>query len=562
MTLNLAQMRTYVRDLTGIYSTDIVSDALLSRWINDAYLSLVKSQNWPWSPFSEAGLVNALDEPPVEFVDRYISHMAAAKALAFEADDTTRAQAYTVEAQSLYEQLILIYLKPTAPDVVQNEADLIQYTRFLLDTYNNSITDQFIALKLKESFSEFYARFDWPFNGVSINPIPGQAGLGYENSRIFAFDVARRVAPQLGKDETFVAAMAAQFETSLEDLVLRFFEKVTPGTITNMASLVAYTRFIMDFYQDSVTDAHIELRLNEAMSELYNTYTWSFPNSIATGLGWSSSKILAYAVAIKLAPKIGATEAFVQAMQAQYDISLEELRVTRLVLEVPVGQTTLQELVRTVRLVTGNFSKAVSDEILSLWINEEYQLLANEKDWRWLQTTYQVSLAPGEQIFELPNGTSKVLEMYVVETDNLEFSAADVSQSEIVFHVPHVMDIERTSDKFNYAVTSNGMVTLSPSPERSLVVRVRYQQRAGALQSGDTPAMDEQFRSILAYRAGARVAAYTSADKGIVELCNFTAQRLYEAMDSYYQLDHSMEPFQVGGKSLESRKYLPWFRTA
>jgi hypothetical protein len=59
-----------------------------------------------------------------------------------------------------------------------------------------------------------------------------------------------------------------------------------------------------------------------------------------------------------------------------------------------------------------------------------------------------------------------------------------------------------------------------------------------------------------------RVAAYTNADKNIMDLCAMVAQNMFESMNQFYQLEHSMEAFQLGGKSLESRKYLPWFRTA
>ena len=40
MAYTLSTLRTYTRDLTGIYTTDIISDDLLGRWINEAYFEV------------------------------------------------------------------------------------------------------------------------------------------------------------------------------------------------------------------------------------------------------------------------------------------------------------------------------------------------------------------------------------------------------------------------------------------------------------------------------------------------------------------------------------------
>lgn len=46
--MTLADLRTYVRDLTGIYSTDILSDALLNRWLQEAWTEVNRAEDWPW----------------------------------------------------------------------------------------------------------------------------------------------------------------------------------------------------------------------------------------------------------------------------------------------------------------------------------------------------------------------------------------------------------------------------------------------------------------------------------------------------------------------------------
>jgi len=46
--MTLAELRTYVRDLTGVYSTDLLPDTLLNRWLQESYSELNRADDWPW----------------------------------------------------------------------------------------------------------------------------------------------------------------------------------------------------------------------------------------------------------------------------------------------------------------------------------------------------------------------------------------------------------------------------------------------------------------------------------------------------------------------------------
>lgn len=46
--MTLAQLIQYVRDLTGIYSTDLLSDALITRWLGETYSEVNRAAEWPW----------------------------------------------------------------------------------------------------------------------------------------------------------------------------------------------------------------------------------------------------------------------------------------------------------------------------------------------------------------------------------------------------------------------------------------------------------------------------------------------------------------------------------
>jgi len=46
--MTLSDLRAYVRDLTGIYSTDLLPDSLLTRWLNESYYEFLSAEQWPW----------------------------------------------------------------------------------------------------------------------------------------------------------------------------------------------------------------------------------------------------------------------------------------------------------------------------------------------------------------------------------------------------------------------------------------------------------------------------------------------------------------------------------
>jgi hypothetical protein len=46
--MNRSALTQHVRDLTGVYSTDVVSDALIQTWVNEAYNEIARERDWDW----------------------------------------------------------------------------------------------------------------------------------------------------------------------------------------------------------------------------------------------------------------------------------------------------------------------------------------------------------------------------------------------------------------------------------------------------------------------------------------------------------------------------------
>ena len=449
MAYNLSGLRTYVRDLTGIYSTDLVTDDLLGRWINEAYFELARSQKWSWAPVVALG---NLDTPafPADF-HQILAYRVAVKLLEFEGDDSKRGEFYRAEFDSLATALYKQDLQETAYDITNTMAGLIDNVRTWLGEYSGVISDDLIEERIMDAYDELYESAVWPF---AKTPFPG---MGWDYSRALVFAAAGRLSSLADKDAAFVETMQSEFNLAVEELKTKFL-------LTN-TSTAAVTR------------------------------------------------------------------------------------------------ANLRQLVRS---VTGQYSRTVPDSLINAWINEEYQVLAAERSWLWLENTAQVELTTGQTAFSLADGSFKILEMYLVEkvssTDGIN---ASVAASEAIYPVPSVLDMERNSDKYKYDVTADGQVIILPEPTTAITLRVRYIMVTPALTTdAATPAMAEKYRPLLAYRAAIKVCAYANAPSNIVELCATSAASMYETMYSEYQLSHSTEPLQLGGSGLQSRKYLPWFRTA
>lgn len=57
--MDLSELTTYTRDLTGVYSADVVSDSLIQRWINEAYNEVARVQDWDWLEATFSGALPA-----------------------------------------------------------------------------------------------------------------------------------------------------------------------------------------------------------------------------------------------------------------------------------------------------------------------------------------------------------------------------------------------------------------------------------------------------------------------------------------------------------------------
>lgn len=209
------------------------------------------------------------------------------------------------------------------------------------------------------------------------------------------------------------------------------------------------------------------------------------------------------------------------------------------------------ELTIHVRDLTGIYSTdVVSDTLIHIWLNESYNEVARERDWDWLELTFDGVLpaaVSGTHTITLPHGTRRVLSAYLV---------GDNGYVEEMVQMPELDSIEPQDDDVYYDVNFSGVVTIRPEQtDLPQTAKIRYSRTSVNLTSGtDEPVFDIQFHVALAYRAAVKVLAFVSDDTSRPEFYLAEYQNLLLGMYDLYELNHDSRTFQLGQDGLETRR--------
>jgi len=306
---------------------------------------------------------------------------------------------------------------------------------------------------------------------------------------------------------------------------------------------------------------NIIARIQNEATELYNGFTWT---GIASATDWANwgydnIEIFCYGVARKLLSQAGDDRA--AAFDAEYQSRLENLKRSKLYTAGSIIPNNLGSLRTQVRALLQDFSKNLPDVLLNSWINEAYTTLSMERDWKWLTTTTTVTLPAGSSAFGLTFIGKRVKNVWQVKLDPTDFQPTQV---EIVAPVPSVSSVEKNSARYYYELENIGgswLMKISPfvTEDTSFTI-VSTDSIAPLLVDADEPLFEAQFAPLLAYRASIRGLLFNPQNKNLIGIYQDAEQRLLDSMMVYYELDRSTEPFSIGENSLETRKYLPFFR--
>jgi len=276
MAYTLGSLRTYVRDLTGVYATDLLPDATLTAWINEVYFDVARQQEWPWLPVS--ALVNSGDAPA--FSDEYrplLAYRVAAKVLTSQADDTKRGELYMAEYKSILDAMYQDNLQALSTGSLASLADVQRYVRDLLGIYDDTVTDTVIANAVSETYADLYYSQSWPT--LAASPIPyGTAGIG----RALAYGVAARLAPRNSQSAEKGTAFNAEYQAAVAFLKQTLLTDQARTGITTGMSVVRgqrswlrnHVKMLTGEFSQTIPDVLINDMLSEEYQMLASSANW------------------------------------------------------------------------------------------------------------------------------------------------------------------------------------------------------------------------------------------------------------------------------------------------
>ena len=169
--MNLSQIQARVRELTDVYSTDLISDDLLKAWVNEAYNEITVSQIWPWVE-SVVPLDGPSDEPVFdEIFHPALAYRAAIRVLSQQGDATERAEAYGQEYSVLYQRLVELYLPAVATGESGTLEELRWMVRDLTGKYSFEVSDGMINNLINQSYNEVARARPWPWLEATVEEL-------------------------------------------------------------------------------------------------------------------------------------------------------------------------------------------------------------------------------------------------------------------------------------------------------------------------------------------------------------------------------------------------------
>lgn len=262
-----AYLMHYVRELTGVFSKDIITDDLLLFWINEAYFELSRLYEWPWNPITPL----KIDESP-EFDPNFFAILAyrvAPRVLDVEADDSPRSAAYTKEYEKMLDNMYRSLLRGQETVTPANISDIVLQVRIILDEFSPRMENSLIEARIMDTHDELVTNenLDYP---SAVFP-----RIGWADSRILAYGAAARLAPFFDKTPEFAQLLLNEFSSLLEYIRVKYgFSNSTRGNTAD--SLVRQTRTFLGSFSNKASDNLLKTWLFEEYQNLCSEADWTW----------------------------------------------------------------------------------------------------------------------------------------------------------------------------------------------------------------------------------------------------------------------------------------------
>jgi hypothetical protein len=263
----------YVRQLTGVFSKDILTDDLLLFWMNEAYSELARLFDWPWLPITPL----SLDEAPAFDSDftSILAYRVAPRVLELEADESPRAEAYRKEYQNMLTNMYKHLLRAQDVGNPTSMSDLVLFVRALLDEFSQSLDNAMIENKIMNVHDELVRSEAWVF------PSPVFPQMGWSESRVLAYGAAGRLATLLEKTESLVSSMGEEFSAGVVNLRLAFQNDYSSRD-EDAEALARQARTFLGNYSTRASDSLLKTWIYEEYQNLCSERSWSWLQQEAT----------------------------------------------------------------------------------------------------------------------------------------------------------------------------------------------------------------------------------------------------------------------------------------
>lgn len=430
------------------------------------------------------------------------------------------------------------------------------------------ISDDLINLALNLANQEVQRAQKWPasISFTYMEQDTDAPGVGWDQfQNILVYRVALQVLQYESDDSNRSEWFTTEYNKALQEMAAYFLPALATGSSSTTTNLIRYVRDLTGQYGIDLSDALIQAWLNEAYQELYRSQNWAsssatpawtaaelLQNNVAPAFLGTLHPLLAYRVAAKIMSGMDGQEKRAALFLAEYQSMVSDLVEHYFPSRATGAPVTLQQIIKYVRDLTSVYGDTYSEALIGSWVNEAYSELAAARDWQWLEVTSVTSTYEGQTQLSLGGGVRRVLEVWVLQGDR---------DAEEMIPAPQVVTLTDSEPMYHYDVSLSGVITWQPSLREAGQLHVRYLLNSVQLNGLDAvPAFEVRFVPILAYRVAAKIAAM-QGDKQKTEVFTGEYNSLFDQMVSEYTLSHDNRPFQLGSQGLETRKYLPWFRT-
>jgi hypothetical protein len=615
-------MRDKVRELTGIFATDVIPDTLVNQWLNEQLYSIQTSFDDLSDDFFQPSLTTT------SMVRALIGTVVSGATTTY-----TYTETYTIPGQG--NDAFTHNFKAGDAVIVNGIASLSNVARIVTQapTTAYGLNSNLAAMSPQTFVAQFSTTTSLSpgtYTGTgTVRPSPlvlDASGVSYnfpawkwDNTTKFPSGVAADLYMESDADTApwdngyydnyLVYAVSAILLKHLADDTKRgeSYLSMAKEILDNLISreFIGWNKKLIDLRGEYITNRYlkqgfmvfcllgeytdIEWDMREVRRMLENEeleLQRQYPSLSASIV---LPELTAYSVAARLAARRG-NEQLASTLLTERTTRLESLRkdATGTLPEYYSGANDYRvRVLSSTRALVNDISSNLGEGLLQNWIDDAITTLSYERDWSWMQRETEVTLGPGVSYsidgtqvyasnwvslaFLASGGVSetstwsapvRILNAYAVKTNQ-----SGTSDVQIVSPAPHGLDVEYNNSKYTYHLDytpGEQRLYVSPPPTEQTTFRIRHTitPLTSEYLANDLLPFSPLFYNVISYRVAIKALAYGENPnaKLLIPIYREEEQKLFEALEKATLLAGNAEPFSIGENALETRKYLPQFK--